>query len=87
MKATFTMAVPLMTTPAMVVVTPNSPTTQPASKERIAFCEICSAVGRPCPLYTLPAPTVSVPHPDWSNVEEDWDGKGQKEEEGKRNRK
>ena len=82
-KATFTLAVPVMTTPATVAATPNSPTIPPASKERTVFCETCSALGRPCPLFTLPAPNTFNATSDWSNVEEDQDGERQKEEEGK----
>ena len=86
MKNTFTMAIPVTTTPATVAAVTNSPTTLPASKERRVFYQTCSALGRPCPLFALPASTVTPPHSDWSDVEEDWDGERQKEEEKKRNR-
>ena len=88
MKATFTMAGPLMATPATVPATPNVPiiSTLPVSTESTAFCETCLALGRPCPLFAPPAPLVSLSHSDWSNVEDDWDGERQKEEEREKNR-
>ena len=62
-----------MTVPATVVATPNLPTTKtpPASTERSTNCKMCSALGKPCPLFDPPAPTVSPPNSDWSDVEED----------------
>ena len=80
MKVTVTTTAPIMAAPAAVAATPNSPTTSslPASTERTAYCEMCLALGRPCPLFTLSAPTVSLPHSDWSNVEGDWDGERQR---------
>ena len=77
-NVTFTMAAPVMTAPDVVAAIPNSPTTLPTTKERTVFCKTCSALGRPCPLFTPPAPTVSLPHSDWSNVDEDWDRGRQK---------
>ena len=47
---------------------------------------MCSALGRPCPLFAPPASTMLLPHSDWPDVEQDWDGERQKEEERKRNR-
>ena len=89
-KATISMAAPVMAVPAMAAATHYVPTisTPPASTERTVYCETCSALGRPCPLFTSPAPAVSLPHSDWSDfeVEEDWDGERQKEEEREKNR-
>ena len=82
-KATFTITAPVTATPAMVIVTPNLPTIPnlPVSTERSAYCVMCLALGKPCPMFTLSVPAVSLPHSDWSDcdVEEDWDGQMQKE--------
>ena len=73
MKATITMAAPVLTTPAIVAATPSLLTTYtlPVNTERTAYCKMCSALGRP--------------HSDWSNVE-DWDGERQNEEEREKSR-
>ena len=66
---------------AMVTATPNPPIT--VTSQRATYCVMCSALGRPCPFFSLPAPTVSAPHSNWSDIEEeeDWDGERQRENE------
>ena len=65
----------------MVTARPNPTIT--VTSQRATYCVTCSALGKPCPLFSLPALTVSPPHSNWSDTEEeeDWDGKRQKKKE------
>ena len=76
----FTIMVLVMATPVMVAATPFLP-----ANIRSTYCEMCLALGKPCPMFKPPVSTVSLHHSAWYDldVEEDWDGEKQKEGERK----
>ena len=64
-----------------VTATTNPPIT--VTSQRTTYCMMCSALGRPCSIFSPVVPTVSLPHSNWSDSEKegDWDGERQKEKE------
>ena len=83
-EVTFNITTPVSAMPAMVAATPNPPAIpKPTASTQSTYCVMCSALGKPCPMFTLPTLTFSLEHSDWSDVEEDWDDEKQKVKERK----